>query len=53
MNATDKHKQTALHISAIHGSDKVADILIKNGININATDDAGATALHRVAEHGI
>lgn len=55
VNATDKHRRTALHISAMHGlgAAKVANLLVDRGIDINATDDVNATALHKVAEDGI
>lgn len=31
----------------------MAEVLIKNGINVSATDGVGSTALHRAAEKGI
>lgn len=34
------------------GAAKVANLLVDRGININATDDVNATALHIVAENG-
>lgn len=35
------------------GNAKIAEILIKHGININYKDVYGCTPLHRAAEHGI
>lgn len=35
------------------GNAKIAEILIKHGININSKDVYGCTPLHRAAEHGI
>lgn len=34
------------------GAEKIVNLLIESGININATDDQNATALHKVAENG-
>lgn len=34
------------------GSDKVAEVLINNGANVNAVDDVLWTPLHWVAQHG-
>lgn len=42
--------KTALHYAASNGKEKVGDILIKNGTDVNATNKRGQTALHVAAK---
>lgn len=34
------------------GSEKVVELLLRSGSNVNATDNSDATALHKAAENG-
>lgn len=42
--------KTALHYASSNGKEKVGDLLIKNGTDVNATDKNGQTALHVAAK---
>lgn len=42
--------KTALHYVASNGKEKVGDLLIKNGTDVNATDKYGQSALHIAAK---
>jgi uncharacterized protein len=42
---------TALHLAAIGGHVKVAEVLLAHGANVNATDGSKLTPLHRAAAY--
>jgi ankyrin repeat protein len=46
INTTTRLNQTALHISAFAGKLESVKLLLSEGINCNAMDNAGRTALH-------
>lgn len=53
LNALDPEGQTALHYCALHGGGKVADeILRAPGINVDARNSSGFTALQLAAARG-
>lgn len=55
LEAESDFKRTALHIAAIRGNTKIAEILLKNFKNpdiINLQDDDLFTALHYATEKG-
>nr|XP_033785571.1 serine/threonine-protein phosphatase 6 regulatory ankyrin repeat subunit A-like [Geotrypetes seraphini] len=48
-----KARETALHIAArIHEGEKVAEMLLKSGADVNLEQENGETALHIAARHG-
>lgn len=52
VNAVTKFNRNALHIATLRGHLEVAKVLLKNGIDIDAFDNDGNTALHFAAENG-
>lgn len=51
--ARDARKLTPLHLAAVHGSTAIAELLLRNGADINAVEPvAGATPMHLSAHHG-
>ena len=48
----DDHGCTPLHIIAQNGNVKIAELLIKAGVNTNTKDKKGSTPLHYAAEAG-
>ncbi|KAK6240548.1 hypothetical protein SCA6_005937 [Theobroma cacao] len=52
VNAIDNNKQTALHWAAVRGSIAVADVLLRNGTRVEATDINGYRAVHVAAQYG-
>jgi ankyrin repeat protein len=52
VGAQDHWRQTALHLAAEHGHDKVVELLLAAGTDFNTQDQDWRTALHRAAEHG-
>ena len=49
VDAKNKDGATALHVAAILGQYKVAELLIQKGANVNVSGDDGGTALHAAA----
>lgn len=55
VNVTDSNffaNGTALHVAAIKGNAEIAEILIKNGIDINQKDKFGRVAFHYSCYYG-
>ena len=48
----DRHGQSPLHVTAAHGNDRLAELLLGQGADINAEDRTGWTALHLAARAG-
>lgn len=44
---------TALHWMAVRGNEKLADLLIRSGANVDAMDNSQQTPLQRATAHGI
>ena len=48
--AIDRDNNTPLHYASVHGHVDVAyDVLIQNGVDVNAVDKDNETSLHRAA----
>jgi cytohesin len=43
---------TPLHWAALHGHKEIAELLITNGVDVNATTAWGSTPLHKAAQDG-
>ncbi len=43
---------TALHVAAVTGDEKLAEVLLKNGADIDAKNSTGLTPLHLACEYG-
>jgi ankyrin repeat protein len=48
----DSQKRTALHLAATSGRLTVAELVLAEGVDVNATDQDGYTALHLAAQFG-
>ena len=52
LNARGGHQETALHWAALKGRADIADLLVHHGIDINATDMTGKSAVTIAEEYG-
>jgi ankyrin repeat protein len=52
LRRTAASKRTALHLAAQWGSDRTLAVLLRHGAEVDARDQAGATALHYAAWRG-
>eukprot|EP00484_Ammonia_sp_Unknown_P007644 CAMPEP_0197073520 /NCGR_PEP_ID=MMETSP1384-20130603/210648_1 /TAXON_ID=29189 /ORGANISM="Ammonia sp." /LENGTH=829 /DNA_ID=CAMNT_0042512357 /DNA_START=151 /DNA_END=2637 /DNA_ORIENTATION=+ len=52
INEQNYHGMTALHMAAQAGYDKICELLIKYGIDVDATTEDGTTALFNAVEKG-
>ncbi|MDR0289007.1 MAG: ankyrin repeat domain-containing protein [Rickettsiales bacterium] len=52
LEAVNEDGMTVLHLVAINGQEERAEMLIKNGADINKEDNEGMTPLHRAAING-
>lgn len=48
----NKYGNSALHFAALSGHDKIVNLLIRNGANVNAANKFGETVLHYAANGG-
>ncbi|XP_011635023.1 ankyrin repeat domain-containing protein 16-like isoform X2 [Pogonomyrmex barbatus] len=44
--------RTVLHIAALHGHERVIDLLVRANADVNAQDSSGSTPLREAAKHG-
>ncbi len=51
-NVVDAAGQTPLHLSVVHPSATLGEVLIGGGVDIDRQDDEGRTALHMAAAAG-
>lgn len=52
INQTDANKMTALHFAAQNGRDKMCELLLNKGANVNAVNNDGDMALHLASAAG-
>ncbi|KAJ6089813.1 hypothetical protein N7467_005029 [Penicillium canescens] len=52
LNAKCGHLGSALHVASFNGHDKVVQILLDNGADINSENDRNITALHAASSKG-
>lgn len=52
VSSKDDNDETALHWAAMNGHDRVAELLLAKGAEVDATDNEGMTPLHWAAFYG-
>jgi ankyrin repeat protein len=47
---TDAHGNPLMAVAAIHDAAEIVQVLVENGIDVNAVDTEGRTAVHLAAQ---